>query len=270
MPKIRGIKPDFWTDDAIVELSLPARLLFIGLWNYACDNGHLQDKPKQIKMRILPGDSVNVAELLRELEAAERIVRADDVITIPNFARHQKPDRRYFTTCNLTDCPEPSETVSQRESRRAHAVQPAGTRSAPAVRTPSAHVDGEVKGSDGDSDGDSERRAAGTPATKPKTRLPKNWKPTSDHLERAVAANLVLGAEVEKFKLHAETVDRRAANWNAAFTQWLIKAIEYADKDRPKPRALTPVADLELPPDGLSPAEYAEWDRRQRAKRSGA
>lgn len=42
----------------------PARLLFIGLWNFACDNGHLQDKPKQIKMRIFPGDDVNATELL--------------------------------------------------------------------------------------------------------------------------------------------------------------------------------------------------------------
>jgi hypothetical protein len=63
MPKIRGVKPDYWTDEDIVDLSIPARLLFIGLWNYACDNGHLQDKPKQIKMRIFPGDDVNATEL---------------------------------------------------------------------------------------------------------------------------------------------------------------------------------------------------------------
>ena len=32
MPRIRTIKPEFWTDEKIIELSLPARLLFIGLW----------------------------------------------------------------------------------------------------------------------------------------------------------------------------------------------------------------------------------------------
>src|SRR5690606_27264662 len=104
VPKIRGIKPDFWTDDDIVELSIPARLLFIGLWNYACDNGHVQDKPKQIKMRLLPADDVNVAELLRELADKGRIRRDNGVITIPNFTRHQKPDKRYFQTCNLPNC----------------------------------------------------------------------------------------------------------------------------------------------------------------------
>src|SRR5690349_8386566 len=41
MPKIRAVKPEFWTDDEIVELSAFARLLYIGLWNLACDNGHV-------------------------------------------------------------------------------------------------------------------------------------------------------------------------------------------------------------------------------------
>ena len=79
MPKIRGVKPDYWTDEDIVDLSIPARLLFIGLWSYACDNGHLQDKPKQIKMRIFPGDDVSAAELLRELADGGRIQRVDEI-----------------------------------------------------------------------------------------------------------------------------------------------------------------------------------------------
>ena len=69
MAKIRGFKPDLWTDEDFVELSPFARLLWLGLWNYSCDNGHVADKPKQIKMRVLPTDDVNCAELLREIEA---------------------------------------------------------------------------------------------------------------------------------------------------------------------------------------------------------
>ena len=67
MAKIRGFKADLWTDEDFVELSPFARLLWLGMWNYACDNGHLDDKSKQIKMRVLPTDDVNCAELLREL-----------------------------------------------------------------------------------------------------------------------------------------------------------------------------------------------------------
>src|SRR5690606_21157706 len=88
MAKIRGIKPDLWTDSEMVEASAFARLLFIGMWNFACDNGHLQDKSRQIKMRILPTDDVNCAGLLDELHGLGLIERGDGWITIPNLPRH--------------------------------------------------------------------------------------------------------------------------------------------------------------------------------------
>lgn len=106
------------------------------------------------------------------------------------------------------------------------------------------------------------------PKKKPSVSLPADWAPTDDHKLRASNDGVFLAKEVEKFRLHAETHDRKAANWNAAFTQWLIKAAEYAERDRPAPRQSRPhAAQLELPPDGLTPEEYAEWEREQRRKR---
>lgn len=162
MAKIRGIKPDLWTDEDFVELSPFARLLWLGLWNYSCDNGHVADKPKQIKMRVLPTDDVNCSELLRELESQGLIERADGWITTPNLTHHQRPDRRYFTTCEKDGCDAPPETLSQRESRRVHAVQTKGTPRAHVGGTPSARVDGELKGSDGDSETTSRVRGGAT------------------------------------------------------------------------------------------------------------
>lgn len=146
MPKIRGFKADLWTDEDFVELSPWARLLWMGMWNYACDNGHLADKSKQIKMRVLPTDDVNCADLLREIATQGLIERADGWITIPNLTRHQKPDRRYFTTCEKEGCDEPPETSSQRAARRAHTGRTPDARGVHAF----AHVDGdgEVKGSE--------------------------------------------------------------------------------------------------------------------------
>ena len=122
MPKIRGIKPETWSDETFVELSPFARLLFIGLWNFACDNGHIEDRTKQIKMRILPADDVNAAELLRELDEHGRIVRQDGYITIPTFAQHQRVDRRFFTACDAPGCskPEAKKSNPEPETRRAH------------------------------------------------------------------------------------------------------------------------------------------------------
>src|SRR5690349_14912327 len=121
MAKIRGIRPDFWTDEDIVELTPLARLLYIGLWNYACDNGHLEDRPNQLKMRILPADSCSVADLLRELAENGRITRREGWITIPNLGHHQRIDKRFFTTCDMPDCspPLPGNAKPKRKTRRA-------------------------------------------------------------------------------------------------------------------------------------------------------
>lgn len=59
---------------------------------------------------------------------------------------------------------------------------------------------------------------------KPETRLPADWVPTASHYERAKNSGIDITAQAEMFRLHADTHDRHAANWNAAFTTWLTKA----------------------------------------------
>jgi hypothetical protein len=67
------------------------------------------------------------------------------------------------------------------------------------------------------------------------TRLPGSWEPNSDHQSRALRCGLDLEREAEKFRAHADENERRAKNWNAAFTRWLIQASEYAIRDRTRP-----------------------------------
>lgn len=150
MPKIRGVKPELWTDENFVELSPLARLLWIGLWNFACDNGHVQDKSKQIKMRILPTDDANCAELLREIEAQDLIERADGWITIPNLTHHQKPHKRWYVTCDKPGCELPEGASYGFPKRESTVEQPLSNREQPLSNGGStADVDGDVDG-DGD------------------------------------------------------------------------------------------------------------------------
>ncbi|MBM3120348.1 MAG: hypothetical protein FJ006_12545, partial [Chloroflexi bacterium] len=97
MPRIRTIKPEFWTDEKILELSMPARLFFIGLWTFADDNGVLELKIKQLKARIVPADDVDIIPLLNELIAQELIVsyqvNGASYLQIKNFRKHQLIDR---------------------------------------------------------------------------------------------------------------------------------------------------------------------------------
>lgn len=61
-------------------------------------------------------------------------------------------------------------------------------------------------------------------ARRKETALPKDWAPTAEHIRRAKESGIDLMDQVENFRLHAETHDRRAANWNGAFTTWLKKS----------------------------------------------
>jgi hypothetical protein len=46
MARIRTIRPEFWTSEQVTECSMPARLLFIGLWNFCDDGGRMPYSPK--------------------------------------------------------------------------------------------------------------------------------------------------------------------------------------------------------------------------------
>lgn len=95
MSRIRSVHPGFFTDEDIVSVSMAARLLFIGLGVEADDKGIFEWKPLTLKMRVFPGDNIDVAPLLTELEAVGK-VRAYEVDgkrygAICNFRKFQKP-----------------------------------------------------------------------------------------------------------------------------------------------------------------------------------
>lgn len=94
MARIRTIKPEFWTDEKIVELDPWDRLLFIGLWNFCDDEGYFMCQPKKIKMQVFPGDSTEVSRGLWNLLEAYRLTLYDSaegvVGHVNNWNRHQK------------------------------------------------------------------------------------------------------------------------------------------------------------------------------------
>jgi len=97
MARIRYIKPEFFTDEDIAELPFEARLLFQGLWCYADREGRLEDRPKFLKISILPYDNIDIEKLLDILANGKKkfiiryTVNNNNYIQIVNFTKHQKP-----------------------------------------------------------------------------------------------------------------------------------------------------------------------------------
>ena len=98
MARIRTIKPDFWVDEKVVELSAYARLLFIGLWNFADDDGRMVYSPKKIKMQIFPSDNLDILAVFDEIRRDSMItiyaVDNTEYLQVNQFHKHQKIDKR--------------------------------------------------------------------------------------------------------------------------------------------------------------------------------
>ncbi|MGR3905835.1 hypothetical protein Q3A80_02230 [Burkholderia sp. SR8] len=97
MARIRTIKPEFWTDEKVAMLSMAARLLFIGMWNYADDSGNIEHSAMRLKMQIFPCDDIDCAPLIASLIAhgmlIEYSVSGKKYLHIRTFDKHQVINR---------------------------------------------------------------------------------------------------------------------------------------------------------------------------------
>lgn len=100
MSRIRTIKPEFWTSEQVAECSPIARLLFIGMWNFADDAGNMPASCKTLKMQIFPGDDIAVAgidklvsELIENGLVAPYSSEGKGYWHITGWEKHQKIER---------------------------------------------------------------------------------------------------------------------------------------------------------------------------------
>ena len=117
MARARNIKPGFFLNEELVELSFEIRLFFIGLWTVADREGRLEDKPKRIKMHLFPADEIDVDQCLAELAKSGFITRyevdGNRFIQILTFAKHQNPHRDEKASTIPAPCKHGARTVQE-------------------------------------------------------------------------------------------------------------------------------------------------------------
>jgi hypothetical protein len=98
MPRSRLLKPGFFKNEHLAQLSPHARLCFAGLWTLADREGRLEDRPLRLKAEIFPYENLDMDELLTCLADNGFIVRyriaAEPFLSIPKFLTHQSPHVR--------------------------------------------------------------------------------------------------------------------------------------------------------------------------------
>ena len=114
MARRRMIKPEFFTDEKVISLPIPARLLFIGMWNHADDEGIFKDSPIQLKVQVFPADEsidLNVIKNYIDLMIQQKLLipglNVDDgkLLKITKWHDHQTinrptPSKYIFTPIN--------------------------------------------------------------------------------------------------------------------------------------------------------------------------
>jgi DNA-binding Lrp family transcriptional regulator len=98
MPRIRTLKPEFWTDRKLARLlTRDERMLYMGLWNQCDEHSRALGDPSVIKGQIFPYETdltvPAVAEMLdklvREGVVFRYVVGGDPYLYLPNLSRHQ-------------------------------------------------------------------------------------------------------------------------------------------------------------------------------------
>ena len=103
MARIRTIKPDFWEDEKLGTIPIQARLLFIGTWSYADDNGVIRGSAALLKSQIFPyDDNLRIGEVKKWIDAlveARMLIplsyKGASYYVIRTFRSHQRIDTRY-------------------------------------------------------------------------------------------------------------------------------------------------------------------------------
>lgn len=96
MPRKRIIDPEFWSDEEIGKWPFEARLFYIGLWNFADDEGRLKAHPSLLKSQIFPYETEVDIETLKNIVSGKvdwYSVDNSQYGNILNFLKYQRIDR---------------------------------------------------------------------------------------------------------------------------------------------------------------------------------
>lgn len=226
MARARNIKPGFFQNEDLVELSFEVRLLFIGLWTLADREGRLEDRPKRIKMAVFPADNIDVDAGLEQLQSAGFVVRYDagniKAIQITNFAKHQNPHVK-----------EAASTIPAADGFEYQAEQAPDEHDASTVQAPdehdASHADSLIPYSL-NPDSLQEQVAKNQPEEKKPTatatRLPADWMPSDDDCkfcakERADLSPLDVADRFRDYWIAQPGAKGRKQDWPATWRNWV-------------------------------------------------
>lgn len=134
MPRIRTVKPEFFTSLTVASLPLEARLTFIGLWTHCDDEGRCVDDARLIKAAVWPLDDRLASDVeldLKALSESSLILRYKvgerSFLAVRSWREHQRINRP--TPSRIPPPPDSDGTAPNGSDQQDHPRRPAETRS---------------------------------------------------------------------------------------------------------------------------------------------
>lgn len=132
MPRIRTIKPEFFTSLTIADLTPEQRLTFIGLWTHCDDEGRCVDDARLIKAAVWPLDDRTAADIEADLRALSEsslitryVLNRKPYMAVNGWVEHQRINRPTASRLPAPEdgepAPVPPPTSGNDDAPRAHA-----------------------------------------------------------------------------------------------------------------------------------------------------
>jgi len=209
MARIRSIKPEFWDDEKLaMQTSRDARLLFIGLWNFADDFGIVKGNPVWLKNKIFPYEDIPKNQItlwLKKLTAVFSIIpftaNNEQFYFIRNFSKHQVINKPSKSLRNPTPPDNILESVPESYRSTTGAL-------------PEEYAE-EGKGREG-------KGEEGKGGDNKKSSFSKDFKLTDDLRKYCSQYNINdADAFYEHFVMTCEANGYKYKSWNLAFQNWV-------------------------------------------------
>jgi hypothetical protein len=201
-----------------MELSIQARLCFIGLWTFADDNGVHPASPKTLKAEVFPADDLTadvvsglIAEMVSHGLVGEFEADGKRYWFVTGWHRHQRIDRPTFK--------HPSPPTGKLDEQSANTRRVIDEHSTSNRPRKGKERRGEEKDLVGDASPTPDKQSRGT-------RLPQDWQP-DDNLKTWASKErpeLDLDATLEQFRDYWVAIPGAKGiklDWNSTFRNWV-------------------------------------------------
>ena len=225
MPRIRTVKPEHWDDKELPNISLPAHLLWIGMWNFSDDKGVIEADPILIKSNVFPRRTDIRLKQIRQW--LDQLVKARFVVPF-KFDNESYYISRTFDAHQRIDKPQPSKIPQQVIDG---ALSGLNSENVPGTILPV--LDSKVKESSGES-GASPPGFFKKIERKNEMFKPPGFPEVLNHFDAALKEQWKkekISLEAQKFWNHYtgngwKINNRVIENWQAKANQWILREVE--------------------------------------------